>query len=176
MVEQREGVNPKLQLVEITLLRRFACKCAFSLESLISFYFHLELGSRYIFWPSDLIARRVLGLFIPSLRLHYSVDNSSEFLAILSQEYQCIFAFLSICTCYLSFFAPLRFIQLLNIIPLFPLIFLMPWSLGIDFVAILPIVFLPHRLELFWWIVYKFGTVLETEIHSVYYRSSGNCI
>lgn len=30
-------VNPQLQLVEITLLRRFACKFAFSLESLITF-------------------------------------------------------------------------------------------------------------------------------------------
>lgn len=42
------------------------------------------------------------------------------------------------------FFAPMRVIQILNIVQLFLPILQMPWRPGIDYIAILPIAFLPH--------------------------------
>lgn len=144
---RREGANPQHQSEEITLLRRFACKFASYLGSLISFSYNHGTGSQTYpltsnspehFWTSASIIQIIIqcGSFT---RTHcLSLLGAPIYICIYFNMYP-----------QLSFLCFMIFIQILNNVPLFLPVFQMPWRPGIGYIAIFPIAFLPYIQEMY---------------------------
>lgn len=134
----------------------------------------IELGARHILWPADPISWSILGLLLSSFKntlVWISHQSSLLFSVRNTNMYLCFFRYIYSNS---LFFAPMRFIQILNIISLFLPIFQMPWRPGIDYIATVTIAFLPHTWEINWWVVFKIRTFPETEIYPLYWRSAWN--